>query len=54
MSGWGRSTWGSGPWGQPAVVNVSVNLTGVAITSAIGSLTVVAGGIVTLNGQAIT
>jgi len=40
MAGWGRSTWGSGPWGQPAVVNVTVNLTGVAGTSALGTETV--------------
>ena len=34
MSGWGRSTWGAGPWGEPAIVNVTVNVTGVAGTTA--------------------
>ena len=37
--GWGRSTWGTGPWGQPASVSVSVNVSGVAGTSALGSIT---------------
>ena len=40
MSGWGRAGWGDGPWGQPAIVNVTVNLTGVAATSALGTETV--------------
>ena len=31
--GWGRSTWGTGPWGQPAVINVTVSVTGNAGTS---------------------
>ena len=35
MAGWGRAGWGEGPWGQPAVVNVTANLTGVAGTSAL-------------------
>ena len=40
MAGWGRSTWGSGPWGQPAAVSVDVSVTGVNSTSALGSETV--------------
>ena len=54
MAGWGRSTWGSGPWGHPAVVNVSVDLTGIAITSALGSVTVDAEANVTPPGIAST
>ena len=40
MSGWGRSTWGAGPWGEPAIVSVTVNVTGVAGTTALGTETV--------------
>ena len=35
MAGWGRATWGTGPWGQPA--GVSVDVTGQSLTSAVGS-----------------
>ena len=24
MAGWGRATWGTGPWGQPAGITVDV------------------------------
>ena len=36
--GWGRSTWGSGAWGQPH--NMTVSLTGLAGTTALGTETV--------------
>ena len=39
-TGWGRDTWGSGPWGGTAV---SVSVTGVAGTSAVGSVSIVEG-----------
>ncbi len=36
--GWGRAGWGIGPWGQPASVSISVNVSGVAGTSALGTI----------------
>ena len=33
--GWGRSTWGDGPFGQPA--GTTVDVTGVSATSALGN-----------------
>jgi len=36
ITGWGRSTWGSGEWGEA----IPVTLTGLAATSALGSLAV--------------
>ena len=47
--GWGRSTWGDGPWGQPAVTLVDV--TGQAATSSLGTLSVVAKANVTPASQ---
>jgi len=40
MSGWGRAGWGEGPWGQPASVPISFTISGVAATSALGSVSV--------------
>ena len=39
-TGWGRDTWGDGPWGATAV---SVSLSGVAGTSALGDESSVTG-----------
>ena len=36
ITGWGRSTWNSGTWGNP----VPVELTGLAGTGAVSSLTI--------------
>ena len=38
--GWGRGTWGQGTWGEPVEVDVTVSLTGLAGTSALGTETV--------------
>ena len=38
IAGWGRSTWGSGAWGEAS----PVELTGLAGTTALGSLTITA------------
>ena len=38
ITGWGRSTWNSGTWGEP----VPIELTGLAGTTALGSLTITA------------
>ena len=51
-AGWGRDTWGSGAWGEPTATLVDV--TGQAITSGIGSLTVIAKANIDVTGQAIT
>ena len=53
-TGWGRGTWGQGPWGQPIAVPVSVSVTGIAITSGLGSVSVVAKANQTPTGQAGT
>ena len=34
-TGWGRDSWGSGPWNQPADIEVSVS--GLSATSALGT-----------------
>ena len=34
INGWGRSTWGSSTWGEP----ISVDLTGLAGTGAVGTV----------------
>ena len=47
--GWGRSTWGAGPWGQPHSVPISFTISGVAGTSALGSVSVDAESNVTLS-----
>jgi hypothetical protein len=49
-TGWGRAEWGIGPWGEPASVPVSVNLTGFSLTSALGTITVLAEANSTLTG----
>jgi hypothetical protein len=33
ITGWGRDTWSSGPWGEP----IPVEITGVAATGGVGS-----------------
>jgi hypothetical protein len=50
INGWGRGTWDQGEWSTVLPVEV----TGQAITSAIGSVTVYENEIVTLTGNAIT
>ena len=40
MAGWGRATWGTGPWGQPA--GITVDVTGQSATCALGTITEVA------------
>ena len=50
ITGWGRSTWNSGTWGEP----VPVELTGVAGTTALGSETATGGATISLTGLAAT
>ena len=38
ITGWGRGTWGSDTWGEPN----PVTLTGIAATSAVGTVSIVA------------
>ena len=33
ITGWGRSTWGAGPWGEPAIQSVSFAITGIRFVS---------------------
>ena len=51
QEGWGRGTWGLGAWGTPLYIDVPV--TGQQTTSAVGSMTVVAGAVVQLTGLQI-
>ena len=48
ITGWGRGTWGEGAWGEP----IPVTLTGLAATSALGTVSIVAKGNVIPTGQA--
>ena len=50
ITGWGRGTWGSNTWGEPN----PVTLTGLAATSAVGSVTIVAKANVIPTGQSAT
>lgn len=50
--GWGRSTWGDGPWGEPAATLVPVS--GQSATSALGIVSVIADSNITLVGQEAT
>ena len=52
--GWGRGTWGQGTWGEPVEVDVTVTLTGLAGTSALGTESVSAGATVAVTGLAGT
>ena len=54
MAGWGRSTWGAGPWGEPAKQSVSFTLTGVAGTSALGTVVASIPKSVTVSGLSST
>jgi hypothetical protein len=54
MAGWGRAEWGIGPWGEPASVPVSVNLTGFSLTSALGSITLVTNNNISVTGLSAT
>ena len=49
--GWGRGAWGSDVWGG---ISVSVSVTGLSATSALGNETVVAKAIVAVTGLAGT
>ena len=53
-TGWGRAGWGEGPWGQPAAVPISFTISGVAATSALGSVSVDAEANVIPTGVAAT
>ena len=46
ITGWGRSTWGSGAWGEA----IPVEPTGLAITSAVGAVTVDQNSVATVTG----
>ena len=50
ITGWGRSTWGSGAWGE----SIPVEVTGVVGTTAITSVATSAGGEVGVTGVAGT
>jgi hypothetical protein len=50
VAGWGRGTWGQGGWGNPLPVEVS----GLAATSALGTVTLSLGTTVSVSGQAAT
>ena len=50
ITGWGRGTWGQLTWGEP----IPVELTGLAGTSAISSLTITAAANVAVTGLAGT
>ena len=50
ITGWGRSTWGSGAWGEA----VPVTVTGVAGTSALGSVTVTGDANVSVLGSCLS
>ena len=52
MAGWGRAGWGIGPWGQPAVTIVEVS--GVAGTSALGTISVLADANTIVSGVSST
>lgn len=53
-NGWGRSTWGSGPFGMPVSQTRTVTVSGFAMTSALGTVVPVAKADVTLSGFAAT
>ena len=50
ITGWGRGTWGQGPWSEPIPVEIS----GLAGTSALGTITVDAEANVSVTGQSAT
>ena len=54
MAGWGRSTWGTGPWGQPAIQSISFAITGTAGTSAVGTIVASIPTSVTETGFSVT
>jgi len=49
---WGENNWGEGPWGQQSSITVSV--TGLATTTAIGTESVVADALVSVTGLSLT
>ena len=49
---WGENNWGEGPWGQQSSITVSV--TGLSTTTAIGTESVVADSLVTLDSLQVT
>ena len=49
---WGENNWGEGPWGQQSSITVSV--TGLSTTAAIGTESVVADSLVTLDSLQVT
>ena len=54
MPGWGRGTWGLGPWGQPVDVDITVSVTGVNGTSTLGSPTLLCSASLVEEGLAAT
>ena len=52
--GWGRAEWGDGPWGEPYEVDVTVNLTGLAGTSALASVGIIGNNIIGITSGALT
>ena len=48
-AGYGRDTYGSGDYGEPTSVDITVSVTGVAGTGAVGSVTITEGSGVTVS-----
>lgn len=53
-NGWGRSTWGSGPFGMPVSQTRTVTISGFAMTSALGTTTAFTTVDISVTGFAIT
>ena len=51
-TGWGRKTWGASDWGD--LSNETVSVSGIALSSSIGSETITADGNVSVTGSQIT
>ncbi len=51
-AGYGRDTYGSGKYGQ-AIVDITVSVTGVAGTGAVGSVTITEGSGVTVSATGV-
>ena len=50
ITGWGRGTWGQGTWGEP----IGVELTGLGITSGLGTITTQGDNNIAVTGLATT
>ena len=51
-TGWGRKTWGASDWGD--LSNETVSISGIALSSSIGSETITADANVSVTGSQIT